>query len=109
MSAITITEENFTQKTKGSIPLLVDFWAPWCGYCRAIAPAVEQLAQDYESRIIVGKINIDEQMKIAEKYQIMTILTLILFKDGNASQPLVAPKNRSQIETWLREQGVQLD
>ena len=109
MSAITITEENFTQKTKGSIPLLVDFWAPWCGYCRAIAPAVEQLAQDYESRIIVGKINIDEQMKIAEKYQIMTILTLILFKDGNASQPLVAPKNRSQIETWLREKGVQLD
>ncbi|WP_343248365.1 thioredoxin [Diplocloster hominis] len=109
MSAITITEENIAEKTKGSLPLLVDFWAPWCGYCRAIAPAVEQLAQDYQSRLTVGKINIDEQMKIAEKYQIMTIPTLILFQDGNAGQPLVAPKNRSQIETWLKDQGIQLN
>ena len=71
MSIINITKENFQSEVlEAKKTVLVDFWAPWCGYCRAIAPAVEQLAQDYESRIIVGKINIDEQMKIAEKYQL---------------------------------------
>ena len=81
MSAITITEENFTQKTKGSIPLLVDFWAPWCNPCRMLAPVLEELAND-KPDVKVCKVNIDEEQALAERFGVMSIPTVVCLLDG---------------------------
>lgn len=104
MSILNITKENFQSEVlEAKKPVVVDFWAPWCGYCRRISPALDQIGEDNED-VKIGKINIDEQMELAEKFQVMTIPTMILFKDGKAGEPLVAAQSREQIEKWMQEQ-----
>lgn len=107
MSARTITIDNFNQEVSGSgIPVLLDFWAPWCVYCRSIEPAVKALAEELEGTLAVGKVNIDEQPELAERFRIGTIPSLILFQDGEeAGERLVAPVSRDAIEEWLEENG----
>lgn len=105
MSIINITKENFQSEVlEAKKPILVDFWAPWCGYCRRISPALDQIGEDREDSVQIGKINIDEQMELAERFGVMTIPTMILFKDGKAGEPLVAAQTRYQIEQWMQEQ-----
>jgi thioredoxin 1 len=107
MSILNITKENFqSEVTESKKPVLVDFWAPWCGYCRRISPALDQLGEENGGAVQIGKINIDEQMELAEKFQVMTIPTMILFKDGQVGKPLVAAQSKGQIEQWLKEQGM---
>ena len=107
MSMINITKENFQSEVEESKkPVLVDFWAPWCGYCRRISPALDQMGEERGDVVKIGKINIDEQMELAEKFQVMTIPTMILFKDGQAGEPLVAAQSKDQIEKWMQEQGI---
>lgn len=106
MAIITVTTENFEELTGGATPVLVDFWAPWCGYCRRLAPAVDQVAEDYDGRLTVGKINIDEQPALAERFQVETIPTLMLFREGKALASVVAPESRAQVTAWLKENGV---
>ena len=82
MSVLTITNENFEQEVlKSDKPVIVDFWAAWCGPCKMLSPVVDQLAEELEG-VKVGKINIDEQMELAEKYNVSSIPCVVAFKNG---------------------------
>ena len=90
----TITDGNFDSTINGGKPVLVDFWAEWCGPCRRLAPTVEELAGDYDGKVVVGKLNVDENPNTAFKFSIRGIPTLLLFKNGQLADTLVglAPK-----------------
>ncbi|MDR1196145.1 MAG: thioredoxin [Endomicrobium sp.] len=96
MSEIDLTEANFSSEVLESDKLvLVDFWAPWCGPCKMLSPVIDELAKEYEGRAKICKLNTDENMSIASKYQITSIPCIILFKGGEAIQKIVGfrPKN----------------
>lgn len=102
MSEINLTNQNFESEViKSNKPVLVDFWAPWCGPCRMIAPIVAEIAENYKDKVTVGKVNIDEQMDLASKYQIFSIPTLLLFKNGEVSNTLVGLRSKEEIEEIL--------
>ncbi len=80
---VVITADNFENEVvKSDLPVLVDFWATWCGPCRMLAPVLEQLAKQYDGKLKVGKVNVDEQMALAVKFRVESIPTLMLFKNG---------------------------
>ena len=84
-------------------PVLVDFWAPWCTYCRRIAPAFDKIAQQYADSLIVGKVNIDEEPALAQQEQIEVIPTLVLYRGGQAVASIVAPESKAMIDQSLEE------
>lgn len=97
--ATEITDSNFEAEVlKSSIPVLVDFWAPWCGPCRALTPTIEQLATEYAGKIKVVKLNTDENPESAVKFRINSIPNLIFFKDGKPVDQLVGAVDKSKIE-----------
>lgn len=103
MAAINIHKEQFQTLINGDKPVLVDFWAPWCSYCRRIAPAYEKVAEQYEQRIAVGKVNIDEEPQIAQAEQIEVIPTLVLYRNGKAIGSIVAPDSKAAIDAFIQE------
>ena len=84
-------------------PVLVDFWAPWCTYCRRIAPAFDKIAQQYADSLIVGKVNIDEEPALAQQEQIEVIPTLVLYRGGQAVASIAAPESKAMIYPFLEE------
>lgn len=100
MAAMNMNREQFEQLIRGEEPVLVDFWAPWCGYCRRISPVLDQLAQQYDGQLVVGKINVDEQSELETQFGVEIIPTLYLFRNGVASEPIVNPGSKAQIVEW---------
>ena len=101
MAARNINAEQFHELLKGDKPLLVDFWAPWCSYCRRINPAYEKVAAQFADQVEVVKINIDDEGQLANLEQIEVIPTLVLYKGGKAVDSIVAPESKAAIDELI--------
>ena len=94
--------ENFqTEVLNSELPVLVDFYADWCGPCKMMAPLVEKMAEKYEGRMKIGKLNVEEAMEIAQKYRVANIPTFMFFKNGQAVNSVVAPQSKAAIEDFI--------
>lgn len=88
---------------EGSQPVLVEFWAPWCVYCRRIAPALSKVSQQYGDSLMIGQINIDDHPQLAQKEQIEVIPTLVMYQNGQPLGSIVAPESKARIEEFIQE------
>jgi len=99
---IVITDQNFeTEVLNSKVPILVDFWAPWCGPCKMISPVIEELAVEYDNKIKIGKLNTDENMSVAEQFQITSIPTIMIFKDKKVVQKVVGFRSKADLKKLI--------
>ena len=103
-SVIKLGHGNFEQEVlKSPVPVLVDFWATWCGPCRMVAPVVDQLADEYKGKVKVGKVDVDENQSLAAEYKVMVIPTLCVFKDGKVMESTVGAKNKVDLSEMIEK------
>ncbi|MFH1198589.1 MAG: thioredoxin [Candidatus Omnitrophota bacterium] len=101
---LNFTDDNFKKEVLGSdLPVLVDYWAPWCGPCKMIAPVIEELAKEYEGKVKIGKVNVDDSPKTATQYGIMSIPTLMFFKQGKVSDQITGALNKQALKKKIEE------
>jgi len=104
VSSIAITTDNFhAEVLESPVPVLIDFWAPWCGPCKMIAPLLEQIAEEYSGRLKVGKINVDEYGSIAESHGITSIPALFLYNDGKPAAQKIGAALKHDIEAMFKD------
>lgn len=99
---VQVTNENFESLKTGELPLVVDFWATWCGPCRMIAPIVAELANEYDGKVVVGKCDVEEAEDVAAEFGIRNIPTLLFFKNGEVVDKLVGAASKSKIEDKIK-------
>ena len=95
---VTITSENFAGLKTGDKPLVVDFWATWCGPCRMVAPIIEELAKEYEGKLVVGKCDVEENEDLAAEFCIRNIPTILFFKNGEVVDKLIGAQSKAKFE-----------
>jgi thioredoxin 1 len=99
---IKVTDDTFSQDVlQAAVPVLVDFWAEWCGPCKMIAPALDELAKELDGRLIVAKVNIDENPSTPSRYGVRGIPTLLLFKGGNVAATKIGALPKGQLKSWI--------
>ena len=104
MAAMHITKENFEQQViRSDKPVLLDFWAPWCTYCRRISQAYDRIAAEYEGLLIAAKVNIDEEAELARMEEIEVVPTLVIYQNGQALGSIVAPQSKAEIDSFIKE------
>lgn len=104
MNEIIITDENFEKEViKSDKPVLIDFWATWCGPCRMIAPVVAEIAEEYADKVKVGKVNVDEQPQLAASFNIASIPTLLIIKDGRITDTVIGYRSKEQLVKLLEQ------
>lgn len=103
-NVLTLDDNNFEAEViKSSLPVLVDFWATWCAPCKAIAPTIDALAAEYDGKVKVGKVNVDDSQSTPAKYGVRGIPTIILFKDGKVVDQVVGAVPKSQLEALIKK------
>jgi thioredoxin 1 len=95
---VTITNENFASLKAGDLPLVVDFWATWCGPCRMVAPIIEELAAKYDGKIVVGKCDVEDNEDLAAEFGIRNIPTILFFKNGEVVDKLIGAQSKGKFE-----------
>jgi len=104
MSALHFTDANFKKEVlESNLPTLVDFWATWCGPCKMIAPHIDELAKEYEGKMKIGKVDVDTNSKVATEYGVMSIPTIIFFKNGKVSNQLVGALSKADLKRNIEE------
>lgn len=104
MADTVFTDQNFeTEVIKSETPVLVDFWAAWCGPCRIVSPVIEELAQEYTGKLKVGKLNVDENQESSMKYSVMSIPTIMLFKDGQPVKAVIGAQPKENFKKAIDE------
>lgn len=104
MSLVHVTDKNFDSEVmKSELPVLVDFWAEWCGPCRMISPIIDQLADEYKGKLKVVKLNVDEAQELAMKYSVMSIPTLMVFKKGQVIDQVIGAMSKDQLTNRIKQ------
>lgn len=104
MSDLTVTDLNFdSEVTKSDTPVVVDFWAPWCAPCRIVTPIIDELAKDYEGKVKVGKMNVDDNPQTASQFGVMSIPTIIVFKKGKPVKSIIGAQGKDSYKRAIDE------
>ncbi len=101
---LTVTNDNFQKEVLNSDkPVMLDFWAVWCGPCRMVAPTIEKLAESYKGRAVIGKVNVDEESTLAEQFRVMSIPTIYILKNGQVAERLIGARPYAELAAALEK------
>lgn len=105
MADVTFSDQNFAQDVEGAkdMPVVVDFWAPWCGPCKVVGPTIDELAKEYSGKVKVGKLNVDENPEAASKYGVMSIPTVMIFKNGQPVKSMIGAQAKENYKRAFDE------